>query len=297
MEDLNNHQLVLLTTLVAFVTSVATGIITVALLQEAPQTVTQTVNRVVERTVERVVTGTSTKESETKPTTITNEVTKEITVYAKEDDLLVSAVEKNQPRVAQIYPKYAATGTPAIGVGFVVARDGLVVTTNVNLLIDGVLLDGYKVEVNGERYNAKILEVKNVPSALAFLKLDLGDKKVIDAISFSAKFNAKVGQTVVALGGESGSGLFKTTLSRFVYERGEGTSTPQVLSGIEVTPKIPEGFNGALVANLDGFAVGMSVWNEEAKRYIILPAERIYDAMQAPQSGKEEVKKEVATAE
>lgn len=59
MEDLNKTQLVLLTLLISFVTSIATGIITVSLLEEAPSNVTQTINRVVERTVEKVVPASS----------------------------------------------------------------------------------------------------------------------------------------------------------------------------------------------------------------------------------------------
>lgn len=281
MEDLNNHQLILLSTLVAFVTSIATGIITVSLLQEAPQTVTQTVNRVVERTIERVVTGTTTQEK-SQPTTITNEVTKEVTVYAKEDDLIVNVVEKNQPRLIQIYRGDAATSSQALGTGFFVARDGLIMTTLSNLQVDGATLNTYKVSVGDKTYSAKPVDVKNIPKNLAFLRIaDAAKDESFDAVTFGVKTQPRLGQTVVALGGDEATGIFKTTLTRFVYEKTDATSSAQVLSGIEVSPKIPEGYSGALIVNLDGLVVGMSVWNEEASRYVILPAARLLDAVDA----------------
>lgn len=91
MNNLNNHQLVLLTLLVSFVTSIATGIFTVTLLDQAPPAVTSTINRVVERTVETVV--------PTKQETIV----KERVVVDKGGDLIVSAVQKTSPAVVTLH--------------------------------------------------------------------------------------------------------------------------------------------------------------------------------------------------
>lgn len=278
MDDLNNHQLILLATLVSFVTSIATGIITVSLLQQAPATVTQTVNRVVERTIERVVTGTSTPEV---PQTVTREVTKEVTVFAKEDDLLVAAVEKNQPRVAVIYPvSGTATGTKQLGTGFIVSRDGIIATTLSNIAPEGTVAERYSVVVGGRELTARSIELSGVARDVALLRVvDLKEKEALDAVSFGSKSDPKVGQTVIVLGGEDGSGIFKTILTRLIYEPGASTSSPKVLSGLEVTPKIPQGYSGGLVANLDGQTVGMTVWSSEGEKYVVLPAARILDAI------------------
>ena len=56
IEDLSKSQLLLLTILVNFVVSIATGVLTVSLLDQAPTTVTQTVNRIVDHTIETVTT-------------------------------------------------------------------------------------------------------------------------------------------------------------------------------------------------------------------------------------------------
>ncbi len=60
IDDLSKSQLLLLTLLVNFVMSIATGIVTVSLLDVAPATVTQTVNRIVEQTVQTVAPASNT---------------------------------------------------------------------------------------------------------------------------------------------------------------------------------------------------------------------------------------------
>ena len=90
MHNLNNTQLILLALLVSFVTSIATGIVTVTLLDQAPPAVTQTINRVVERTIEVVA------PPKNPPAPLTQ------TVVVKEEEFITQAAEKNAPNVVEI---------------------------------------------------------------------------------------------------------------------------------------------------------------------------------------------------
>ncbi len=283
MEDLNNRQMVLLTMFTSFVVSIATGIITVAMLQEAPPTLTQTVNRVVEHTIERVVTGSTTPEKNTPATTITN-VTKETTIYAKEEDLLVSAVEKNQPRVVKIYEEGAATSSDPQTIGFVISRDGLIATEPHSLLGDSGPLANYKVVINEKSYDAvPMAGQESAKESIYFLKLTgLTASDTLDSVTYGRTDDPKLGQTAVILGGTDGSGIFKTTLSRFHFSQSSSTTTPgQTLLGIETLPKIPDQNAGGLVVNLDGQVVGMVIPEADTNRYVIFPVSRILELVGA----------------
>lgn len=264
----------------SFVISVATGIITVAMLQVAPETVTQTVNRVVEHTIERVVTGTSSPE---KPQSIvTNNVTKEVTVYAKEDDLVVSAVEKNQPRVAAIYANGTGSSSDPIAIGFIASRDGLVVSDTRGLLGDAPARESYYVTIKGVGYNAEPIAGQDTEKPLYFLKLTgLSASTTLDAVTYG-RGDPKVAQTVVILGGGDGTGVFKATLSKMRYTKADSTTTPSVLSGIETLPRIADQNLGAPVVDLDGQLVGIVIPDStDANRSIIYPISRILESINA----------------
>jgi hypothetical protein len=260
MQELNNHQIVLLTMFVSFVVSIATGIITVAMLEEAPPTLTQTVNRVVEHTIERVVTGTTTPTVD-KPAVVTN-ITKEVTVYTKEDDLVVAAVEKNQSRTVKIFLSDADTSSTPRSIGFVVSRDGLIVAETEDLLAGGAPADTYTVVIGEKHYTAKLVAPKSVTDEpISFLKLSgMTATTSLDAVSFGRNDSPKLGQTIIVLGGADGSSVFKTTISKFRAVKSVGTSTPERAGAeVETTPAIPAHNAGALVVNLDGQAVGVVV--------------------------------------
>ena len=269
--------MVLLTMFSSFIISIATGIITVAMLQVAPETITNTVNKVVEHTIERIVSGTST--NITNNPTVTN-VTKEVTVYAKEDDLVVSAVEKNQPRVALIYARGAASSSEPVGIGFVVSRDGLIVTETQSLLGSGAPAENYTVRLRDQSYSASPLPNQETKQQVYFLKLkDLSASSTIDAVSYGRSDNPKVAQTLVILGGSDGTGVFKATVSKLRFTKPDATSsTEQLLTGMMTNPNIPGQNDGALVVNLDGQVVGMVVHDPlDTIRYLIYPISRILD--------------------
>ena len=57
LEELTKQQIVLLALLVAFVSSTASAIVVVRLMEEAPVTSSPTINRVIERTVQQIIPG------------------------------------------------------------------------------------------------------------------------------------------------------------------------------------------------------------------------------------------------
>jgi len=56
IKDLDKRQLILLTLLITFVVSIATGIVTVSLMNQMPKTVPQTINKIIQQTIEKVTT-------------------------------------------------------------------------------------------------------------------------------------------------------------------------------------------------------------------------------------------------
>lgn len=118
IEDLSKTQLLLLTILVNFITAIATAVLTVSLLDQAPPTVTQTVNHIVERTVESA-----------QATPIPGIVTKQTTVIIKDEDLLSAAIAANASRTVYIYR--GGTSTPAIATATYIPKARAVVTSTV----------------------------------------------------------------------------------------------------------------------------------------------------------------------
>jgi S1-C subfamily serine protease len=122
IEQLNKSQIVLLTLLVSFVTSIATGIVTVSLMDQAPPAVAQTVNRIIEHTIQTVA-ATTTPRGQAAATVVTQEKT----VVVKEADMISQAVAKLTPSLVRIYSS-DAQGSVFLGLGLVLDTKGTIVT-------------------------------------------------------------------------------------------------------------------------------------------------------------------------
>src|SRR3989344_5660952 len=122
LKELNKSQLILLAILLSFVISIATGITTVTLIQQAPSSVTVPINRIVKQTVEKIV------PIEGSTTTIE-------TIVIKEEDLVVEAISSNQSAIFTLTKEIKDANDENIetsaGVGFAVSESGVVVADSI----------------------------------------------------------------------------------------------------------------------------------------------------------------------
>lgn len=239
MENLNKTQIVLLTLLTSFVTSIATGIVTVTLMDQAPAGVTQTINRVVERTIETVVPG------ENQVTTVVKEV------IVKEEDLVANAVEKLFPSLVEIRAIDSEGAEVPLGMGVVISGDGYIVTDknriegNRNNLI--VVSSGKVADVNvvsDKDSEVAILKLKTPDKANTKIGGDTtttGDETIPEKerlslvpASLSDSDKAKLGQAVVSFTGDMGD----TVLTGIISKLNKKTITSENENGEEVQNEV-----------------------------------------------------------
>jgi S1-C subfamily serine protease len=194
IEQLTKAQIVLLTLLVSFITSIATGIVTVTLMDQAPPSMTQVINRVVERTVERVVPD----GDEGEQVAAAGEVIKEVTVVVKENDLITESIEKNAKNLVRLSTakgRNAVEPETFVGIGVMVTSGGIVAT-------DATLVpsERYIVTVaDGTHYVARRLE-REPGAPIALLSLE-ANGATFSAATLADLTTLKLGQTAIALSG------------------------------------------------------------------------------------------------
>ncbi|HEY4513865.1 MAG TPA: serine protease [Candidatus Paceibacterota bacterium] len=242
IEHLSKSQIVLLTLLVSFITSIATGIVTVSLMEQAPPSIAQNVNRIVERTVERVV------PSGQAASTV---ITQERTVVVKEEELISQAIEKAAPSIVRIYLNDSETAA-FIGLGTVVNSTGTIATD-----IDAVLgiVDAVVQLPDGSRVSSDVM-ARDKDSGIALLSAattTTDNREIAWKPAAISSGNFRLGQTVIAIAGESTNRIAYGLISALEKESSAdsmriiGTNIP----GDSIMP-------GGVFINVDGDVIGIS---------------------------------------
>lgn len=181
LEELTKTQIILLVLLVSFVTSIATGIVTVSLLEQAPSAVTQTVNQVIERTVQTVV-----------PDTGTQIITKETTVVVKEDDLVTKSIADSFDKIGRVH-ETAATSSPVVALGSLLGSGTLVT--------DSVVGSGmHAVDLGGDTFFYLVSESYPDIGVVTMAATGTAPTGAFKTVSMDS---VRLGQTVIGLYGRS----------------------------------------------------------------------------------------------
>ncbi|MDO8482139.1 MAG: serine protease [bacterium] len=246
IERLSKSQIILLTLLVSFVTSIATGIVTVSLMGQAPPSIAQSVNRIVERTVERVVpSGQSAATA----------ITREKTVIVKESDLISEAVTRSTPSVARLYASYSSADMPVLlGLGVVLDSSGLI-ASDIGAL--GENADAVIELQDGTRARAFVTS-RDKDSGVAFLQpatTTIDGKPLVPKPATIGVGSPMLGQTVIALAGKSRVRIAQGIVTALVPQKAQDSSPADIIetdiSGDAILP-------GGILVNTDGEIIGIS---------------------------------------
>ncbi|MDD5721463.1 MAG: hypothetical protein PHT16_03395 [Candidatus Pacebacteria bacterium] len=230
IKELNKTQLILLAILLSFVTSIATGITTVTLMQQAPPSITTPINHVVQQTIEKI------QQVEGKKTVQT--------VVIKEEDLVVDAIAKNKSAVFSITKETQDADLKTVevgaGRGFVVSADGII-AADATLVPDKEV---YYVKNDSGKFKADFILADK--SGFSFLKIgstvDVKNKLSFSVPVFGDLDKMKAGQRVLLFGNSISSSIF------------EGNKNVDI--------NVTKSNAGGLVLNLDGEALGIALFND-----------------------------------
>ncbi|MES2225952.1 MAG: hypothetical protein V4480_04075 [Patescibacteria group bacterium] len=226
IEELSKAQLLLLTIMVNFVVSIATGILTVSLLDDAPLTVTQTVNRIVDHTIETIAT----------PIQVVNPIKPSAPsqpAAATTEQLLTTAVSNDLARTALIHK--GATSTPAIAFGTYLPKSRAVATA----FVTGLPKEATIEFSDGSAVQASLSHSSATLAIYGFA--DDAKLPSVPAAGLPASNTLKQGQTVAAITKDSAA------ITGIISKVG-ATSIETTLTGVPA---------GAGVVDLAGLVIGI----------------------------------------
>ena len=259
MQDLNKNQIVLLVLLISFVTSIATGIMTVTLLQEAPVEVTRNINSVVEKTIETV----------TKPvTTLVPSGQKEVTtVIVKEEDSIINSIDQNIKSIVRINEIDGSSGDSSFyGIGLVASKDGFIIADKKTILANNT----YRATMSdGTNFDLAAQGLDKQTNFVLFKAIQ--PQKTTTYPFIPATFSdtePKLGQTLISLGGDTNNSVgVGRVVSLDTKDVAVGTTTTKVLSSINTDISLKDFVDGSPAFNLSGEVVGVELSLDNSKSF------------------------------
>ncbi|MEI6296566.1 MAG: serine protease [bacterium] len=285
MEELNKTQIILLAIFITLVTSAATGVIVVTLMDQAPQSITQTVNRIVERTVEKVVSPGKVEKTEIKQ-------------ILKEDDTVVSSIKKTKLSLVRVVREKGSVENMSINpnpvdssigqsvifdvnqeaslslalltegeegskIGFFVSNDGLIVTSS--SIVGSVNSKYYAILSDGTNAPLSLIKSESSSGVALFKVVISKDKNYFVPISALSSDQVSLGKTVISMGIEGGANVVSMGYVSYV-RLGNASSTPVIKTSI----KALESWGGRPLIDINGFLIGMYGSNNEVIPYSII---------------------------
>jgi hypothetical protein len=190
LEQLTKHQIILLTLLVSLVTSIATGIVTVSLMNHAPQGVTRTINQIVERSVQTVVSQPQGAAAAT--ATIT-----EKTVVVKDDDLTTQSIAAVQKAIVRITVK---GGDELVARGVIIDSNGTTLT-DAEALADSGAKSFEAILSNGVRVPMTVLSM-GTSTSIALVNVTYGTSTAAAPARLADVVTLRLGQSIIRIGGK-----------------------------------------------------------------------------------------------
>lgn len=236
IENLTKHQIVLLTLLVSFVTSIATGIVTVALMGQAPPVISRTINQIVEHTIQTVASSTQGNRTV---------IQTQKTVVVKDDDLIAQSIATLQKSIVRIT---VHGGDDLLARGVIIDARGTVLTDRVALdlsgvaVFDAILSSGQRVPLLmrdplGTAALA-LLDVRVATSTTNFVPAVLADRSKL-----------RLGQEVLRIGG---TGVDTVAVGVIA------TLPPGAASAKTIDASVASQVPGSILTTLFGEVVGMT---------------------------------------
>ncbi len=224
IEELTKSQLLLLTILVNFVTAVATGILTVSLLDTAPPVVTQTINKVVEHTVETV--------TQVAPAAVVQAPKPSV------EDLITAAFAADAARTVSLYDSKLGTST-SMALGTLLPKAKAVITTT-GLGLPKEIIVGF---AGGTFEPASLAQQSD--TLLVYRFSDTAVLPASPTLTLLGAKDLKIGQTALGIAREGGvTGIVSRVVETTVH-----TSLPLLPPGVSAVD---------LSGNLIGISSGVA---------------------------------------